>query len=249
MALITTDAIILQTFKYSDTSKILRLITRSSGMQSVIAKGALRPKNQFGNVLEPFVEGAATFQARDHRDLHTLTGFEMLRSRQRLGDDLVRFGGASLIAEIVLRSGIEEADSDLYDRVSSSLDSIQEGSKERVESIVLGETWALIAQLGFAPSLEDCIECGRSLAEGEDVSFDYGAGGIRCQDCSMGLPGRTLPSHARNALIRLMAGEHVVLERTAAHWRLLARFLAHHVLDGGNLKSLTFLAETLGDAE
>src|SRR5688500_10182365 len=183
MALVTTDAIILQTFKYSDTSKILRLITRSRGMQSVIAKGALRPKSQFGGILEPFIEGVVTFQARDNRDLHTLTNFELTRSRQRLGEDLVRFGGASLIAELVMRSCLEEPDADMFATIRESVDVRQDAPKERVESIVLGETWALIAQLGFAPSLQDCIECARALAPGEDVSFDYGAGGVRCQDC------------------------------------------------------------------
>lgn len=249
MSLISTESIILQTFKYSDTSKILRLITRSHGLQSVIAKGAARPKSQFGGVLEPFVTGVATFNAKDNRDLHTLSGFDLMRSRQRLGADLVRFGGASLIAELVLRSGIEESDPDLFDAVQDALDRIQEAGKDVVESIVLGETWALIARLGFAPALDECIGCGRVLESNEDVSFDYGAGGVRCNTCSAGMPGRALPSHARAALLRLMQGEHLILERTAAHWRLLARFLAHHVLDGGNLKSLEFLAETLGEPE
>ncbi|MGQ0561677.1 MAG: DNA repair protein RecO [Gemmatimonadota bacterium] len=245
MSLVSSDAVILQTFKYSDTSKILRLITRTHGLQSVIAKGALRPKGQFGGVLEPFVEGSASFHAKPNRDLHTLTGFELVRSRQRLGDDLVRFGGASLIAELVLRSGVEAADSELFDAVRDALDRIQDAPRERVEAVVLGETWALIAQLGFAPALAACIECGRPLAETEDASFDYAAGGVRCENCAAGLPGRTLPAHARAALMQLIKGEQVPLERTAAHWRLLARFLAHHVLDGGNLNSLAFLAETL----
>lgn len=249
MPLVTTEAIILQTFKYSDTSKILRLITRSHGLQSVIAKGATRPKSQFGGVLEPFVSGVATFNAKDNRDLHTLSGFELLRSRQRLGSDLIRFGGASLVAELILRSGIEESDPELFEAVDASLDRLQAAPAEHVEAVVLGETWALIARIGFAPSFEECIGCGRTLGESEDVSFDYGAGGVRCDDCAGGMPGRALPSHARAALIGLMQGEPVVLERTAAHWRLLARFLAHHVLDGGNLKSLEFLAETLGDVE
>lgn len=249
MSLASTESIILQTFKYSDTSKILRLITRTHGLQSVVAKGALRPKSQFGGILEPFVEGIATFNARDNRDLHTLSGFELVRSRQRLGDDLVRFGGASLVAELVLRSGISEADPDLFDRVRESLDLIMDAPRDRLEALVLGETWALIAQLGFAPALDECINCGRTLHAAEDVTFDYGAGGVRCDDCALGLPGRTLPAHARDALMRLMMGEHVALERTAAHWRLLARFLAHHVLDGGNLRSLDFLAETLGEPE
>ena len=249
MAVVTTDAVILQAFKYSDTSKILRLITRTSGLQSVIAKGALRPKGPFGGVLEPFAEGVATFHLKDSRDLHTLASFELSRSRQRLGSHLVQFGGASLIAELVLRSGIEEPDADLFDAVRSALDRIQEAPPNQVEATVLGETWTLIAQLGFAPALDECIGCGRSISPAEEVTFDYAAGGVRCSSCAAGMPGKLLPPHARSALLNLMQGEHVHLERTSAHWQLLARFLAHHVLDGATLKSLTFLAETLEEPE
>lgn len=249
MAVVTSEAVILQTFKYSDTSKILRLITRSAGMQSVIAKGALRPKSPFGGLLEPFAEGVATFHAKEGRDLHTLTSFELTRSRQRLGSDLVRFGGASLVAELILRSGIEESDPHLFDAVRDALDRIQDAAADAAEPVVLGETWALIARLGFAPSLEECIGCGRPLDANEEVIFDYAAGGVRCALCATGMPGRALPPHAREALIRLIQGESVALERTTAHWRLLARFLAHHVLDGASLKSLAFLAETLEEPE
>lgn len=249
MAVVSSDAIILQAFKYGDSSKILRLITRDSGLQSVIAKGAAKPKSQFGGVLEPFVDGVATFYAKDNRDLQTLSRFDLTRSRQSLGTDLVRFGGASLIAELVLRSGIEQADSDLYDAVQGGLDRIQSAAKENVESVVLGETWALIGHLGFAPALDECISCGREIEADEDAHFDYSAGGVRCDDCALGTAGRTLPSHARKALISAIAGEPVTIERTAAHWRLLSRFLAHHVLDGTTLKSLNFLAETLGEPE
>src|SRR5512132_3528391 len=130
MPAVSTDAVVLQTFKYSDTSKILRLLTRSHGVQSVIAKGATRTKSQFGGVLEPFVDGLATFYAKENRDLHTLSSFELTRSRQQLGADLIRFGGASLIAELVLRSGIEAADEDLFESVRAGLDAIQGPSKE-----------------------------------------------------------------------------------------------------------------------
>ena len=91
MAVVSSDAIILQAFKYGDSSKILRLITRDNGLQSVIAKGAAKPKSQFGGILEPFVDGVATFYAKDNRDLHTLSRFDLTRSRQSLGTDLVRF--------------------------------------------------------------------------------------------------------------------------------------------------------------
>ena len=249
MALLSSDAVILQVFKYGDTSKIIRLLTRTSGVQSVIAKGAASPKSKYGGVLEPFTEGVAAFYAKENRDLHTLGSFELTRSRQSLGSDLVKFGGASLISELIMRSGVESPDAHLYEMVIDSLDRIAAADKTRPESVVLGETWALIAQLGFAPSLDECINCGRAIEEAEDAHFDYVAGGIRCSDCAAGMPGRVLPAHARSALVRLIQGESVILERTAAHWRLLSRFITHHVVDGASLKSLAFLEESLREPE
>jgi DNA repair protein RecO (recombination protein O) len=245
MALVTSEAIILQVFRYGDTSKILRLLTRDAGVQSVIAKGAANPKSRYGGILEPFTEGIANFYSKESRDLQTLGSFELTRSRQSLGANLIRFGGASLIAELLMRSAIEEPDAQLYESVAATLDRIAASDADAVESIVLGETWALIAQLGFAPSLDECISCGRAIELEEDVSFDYTAGGVRCADCSVGMPGRVVPAAARSALLRLMRGEHIILERTAAHWRLLARYLTHHVVDGASLKSLAFLEESL----
>lgn len=249
MALVSSDAVILQVFKYGDTSKVIRLLTRTHGVQSVIAKGAATPKSKYGGVLEPFTEGVAAFYAKAHRELHTLGSFELTRSRQSLGADLVKFGGASLISELIMRAAVEAPDAHLYELVIDALDRIAAADKTRAESVVLGETWALIAQLGFAPSLDSCINCGRSIEAAEDAHFDYVAGGVRCADCAIGMPGRLLPAHARTALLRLMQGESLVLERTAAHWRLLSRFLTHHVVDGASLKSLSFLEASLREAE
>jgi DNA repair protein RecO (recombination protein O) len=245
MPALHTPAIILQSFGYSETSKILRLITRTHGVQSVIAKGALRPKSRFGGVLEPFTQGTASFFLRETRDLHTLAGFELQHSRQQLGSDLVRFGGASLLAELVLRVVSEESDPALFDAVSTALDRVEQAAPAIVQSVVLAETWALIAQLGFAPALEQCLTCGRGLEERDEAMFDYPSGGVRCLYCAAGQGGRMLPAAARMILLRLAAGEPVPLERTAAHWRLLARFLSHHVLEGQTLRSLAFIGETL----
>lgn len=254
MPLITTDAIILQSHAYSETSKILRLLTRDHGLRSVIAKGALRPRSQYGGVLEPFSTGRATFYLKDGRDLHTLSGFDLIRTGQGLGRDLHRFGTAALVAELTLRTGSEEADPQLYDQVLGALHRLETVPAEQVEWQGLAEAWALIARLGFAPITDHCIGCDRELLDDETSTFDYAAGGPRCTDCTGapgavtgGRDGRTLPGHARQALAHLIAGEAVPLERTAAHWALLSRFLAYHLADGGTLRSLQFLTETLGD--
>jgi DNA repair protein RecO (recombination protein O) len=242
----TTESIVLKGFAYGDTSRILRLLTRQHGVQSVIAKGALRPRSRFGGVLDPFTEGVATFYLREGRDLHTLSAFELLWSPHRLGRDLVAFGGASLLAEIVLRTASEQPDPPLYDAMKSSLRRLAEAEPRHSECLVLAETWSLIDRLGFAPALEDCIACGRSLGTTEIAAFDYAAGGGRCVRCTGDSPGRPLPPAARAALLALSRGEAVTLPQTAAHWRLLARYLLHHVVEGDPLHALAFLAETLG---
>ncbi len=247
MPLVTVDATVLQAFPYSETSKILRLLTASHGVQSVIAKGARRARSRFGGVLEPFTDGTASFYLKENRDLHTLREFELHRPRQALGRDLVRFGAASLLAEIVLRTSSEQEAPDLFRRFRAALNELETAAGQHVEAVALGHAWGLVATLGFAPALHRCVHCGGPLPEG-DLFFDYGAGGLLCGECGGGAGGgRVLPAEARADLGALLLGETVTLQRTGAHWQLLSRFLAYHLVEHGALRSLDFLSRQVGE--
>src|SRR5207244_13313072 len=84
MALVTTPAVVLRTYRYSETSKVVRLATRDLGVQSAIAKGALRPKSRFGAGLELLSEGTAQLYFRETRELHTLAAFDLVDLRRQL---------------------------------------------------------------------------------------------------------------------------------------------------------------------
>jgi DNA repair protein RecO (recombination protein O) len=246
MPLVTLDAIVLQAFPYSETSKILRLLTPSHGVQSVIAKGARRPRSRFGGILEPFTDGHATFYFRENRDLHNLSEFELTRPRQALGRDLIRFGGASLLAEVVLRTASEQAAPEIFGQVRGALDRLESAPADALEPMALAEAWALVTTLGFGPSLDRCVGCGAGLPGDGDFFLDYAAGGVFCPSCSgAGGGGRTLPAEARSDLRALCNGDVVKLASTAAHWQLLARFLAYHLVEASSLRSLDFLAEAM----
>lgn len=242
---VTAEAVILQAFPYSDTSKILRLLTRTHGVRSVIARGALRPRSRYGGVLEPFTEGIATLQLKEGREVQTLVGFELTRAHRRLSTDLLRLGGASLLAEIVMRTGSEEPHPELHKHLGGALGRLEGAPAASLEPRILAEAWALIALLGFAPELKACTACGTMLEPESPTAFDNAAGGVRCPSCAEGAPGAKLPPHARRDLMRLVAGEAVTLPETAGHWTLLSRFLDYHVLAGGTLRSLSFVADIL----
>src|SRR5690606_5862509 len=165
-------------------------------------KGAMRPRSRFCGLLEPFTVGIATIYLKEGRELQTLGGFDLLRSGQSLGRDLPRFGGASLLAELIVRTAVEEHQPGLYDRLLRALARIDDAPTERLESVLLAGAWGLIADLGFAPVLDHCTACGRALGPAEDGVFDYPAGGVRCTACGGGVTGRTVPAAARSNLIR-----------------------------------------------
>src|SRR5690625_4419173 len=125
---VSTESVILRAHPYSETSKILRLLTREHGHLSVIARGARRPKSKYGAILDPFTIGRATFYLREGRDLHTLTDFDLIRTGRGLGLDLTRFGIAALLAEIVLRTWAGEPAPDLYDQAASALTRLEKVS-------------------------------------------------------------------------------------------------------------------------
>jgi DNA repair protein RecO (recombination protein O) len=245
MPLLSVPAIVLQSFAYSETSKILRLLTPSHGVRSAIARGALRPRSQYGGLLEPFTDGTAMLYLKEGRELQTLSGFELRRSRQALGQDLLRFGAASLLAEIVLRTASEASDPELFDHVSDALDQLLSAPPAELEIVALARVWSMIGVMGFAPILDACLQCGRAVGPEQACSFDYGAGGVRCEGCAAGHAGRAVPPAARAALAALCSGATVPLQRTAAHWRLLSSFLTHHVLEGTPSRAMSFVTEAL----
>jgi DNA repair protein RecO (recombination protein O) len=244
VAAIAVPALVLQSFPYGETSRVLRLLTPELGVQSVIARGADRPRSRFG-ALDPFSRGTAMLHVRPNRELQTLAGFDLARSHHGLGHDLIRFGGASLLAEITLRTGSQAAQPDLFEAVSSALDHLEQVPAEALEAGILARTWHLVAILGFAPALDFCLTCGREILAAEEAWLDFGAGGVHCSTCAPGRGGRALPPHARAALALMVGGESASMPRTEGHWVVLERFLAHHVMEGASLRSFAFLADAL----
>lgn len=238
MALVSTRSLVLQAFPYSETSKILRLFTREHGLRSVIAKGAQRPRSRLGGLLEPFTEGVAHFYLREGRDLHTLGGWDLVRSRQALGRDLVGFSGASLVAELVLRYATEEPHEALYATVSASLDALGEAPAERKERVALASVWAVVSLLGFAPQTEMCVGCGLPFGVEEATRFDVEGGGTACQECRRA--GRLLDPASRRELAGMLAGEPPEhdLACPGAHRALLRGYLNAQLARERPLRSL-----------
>lgn len=239
MPIVTSHSVVLQAFRYSDTSKILRLLTRDRGPVSVIARGALRARSRLSGLLEPFAEGSATFYLKSNRDLHTLSGFDLIRERQALGVDLARFAGASVLCELVMRVAPREADASLFDFLVASLDDLLEVSEAQVQAVAAARIWQLVTLLGFGPSVVACVDCGRPPEPDRPARFDLAAGGLRCHRCPA--VGRYVGPDEVQALMTLATGDPSVAP-SPAHLALLAEFIRWHAAEGSRIRSLDFFA-------
>src|SRR5258708_3589520 len=115
MAAHATEAVVLHSFDYLESSRIIKLLTRDLGLRSAVARGARRSAKRFGAALDLFVQGTAELEVKSGRDLDTLTSFDLARTRAGLGQDLARFAGASALAELILRFAQNDTDEELYD--------------------------------------------------------------------------------------------------------------------------------------
>jgi DNA repair protein RecO (recombination protein O) len=233
MAPLVTEAIVLHAFDYLETSRILRLLTRDAGVQSVLARGARRSRKRFGSAMDLFAQGMAEIHIRPNRELQTLASLDVTRARSELGADVGRFTAASMISEIVLRFPYDETVAGIFDAVEECFDRIGAAQPGRTLDSALGGAWRIIAHLGFTPALDLCANCHAPLAPAATASFSHSAGGALCARCGpLAAGSRVLPPAARAAIQAWVTGRDASALGSAearAHQRLLREFFQEHL--------------------
>jgi DNA repair protein RecO (recombination protein O) len=243
---LSTDALVLHTLDYRETSRIVRLVTRDAGVVSVVARGARRAKNRFGAALDLFATGAAQIVISPSRDLHALNAFEATHGRPSLAASLDRFGAASALAELCMRFGRESETGDLFDVIVATLDQVATTVPGEVTAVALAGAWRLVGEFGFAPALDQCASCHAPIPAHADVTFNHRAGGALCDVCArQARGGRRIPADARSALIAWTAGEVAAVSRaeSRSHLRLLREFLEEHMAEDRPMRAFAVWEE------
>jgi DNA repair protein RecO (recombination protein O) len=245
VAPITTPAVLLRAFDYGDTSRILRFYTLDHGLLSVVARGVRGRSGKGGSAVTSFSSGDLTAYVKPQADLHTMKDFTGERARGHIPMDILRFAGASCLAELVLSHAEQEPHAMLFDTLEVELDRLDEVDAPELPHVILSALWRLTGAFGFAPELDACALCGRPL-EGETLTrFDFDAGGLRCEACGAGAVGPRVGPVARAQMRALLEGERPdAFAHPRRHLALISDFMAHHVVSKP-LKTLVFLAGRL----
>ena len=244
MTLVSTPAIVLSALRYSETSKIVRLATREHGVQSAIAKGALRARSRFGGALQLLSEGQAQLLMKEHRELSILAAFDLRRLHVGLAGDLERYALACALAEVMLRFAPPDPHPESFDVLQQAFADLEATPLTDVEPLGFRLLWRLVSVLGFAPSVDACVIDGTPLTSEGPLAFSTRDGGALCAVCASQRGATQLPQRDRADLSALLDPEMALppldSRHSAAHRRLLARYIRYHLAEGAELPALDF---------
>lgn len=195
-----TDAIVLKSTRYRDTSKIVTLYSFRFGRIKGIAKGARDVKSKFGAALEPMTLVSVVLYKKEHRDLQLISQCDIVRQFKRIHTDMDRMAVALSILEIVQQvTRDEEENVPLYSLIVDTLEAI-ERVERNFENLFHAFEIRFALLFGYALSFEKCLKCRKSIEFDIFTSpflFDLAKGGLWCQACVRSHEQRELVSSSK----------------------------------------------------
>ncbi len=254
MPLITTEALVLRTYKLGEADRIVVFLTRDRGKKRGVAKGARRMRSSFGAALEPLTRVGVTYYEREGRELVSLNYAEPISSPLWAGraDAL---GHTGYFAELMDEWAQESDPSETLFRLGASVvDALAAGAE--IEPLARYFEYWLLRLQGVYPSLSACGCCGGALTTEArpGATLLPGDGDYRCATCAragsraLSLSPealrflRALGGLAPSRLDRAPIGERAVRELEAAHRALMEMHLEKE------LKSTRVLRDMRGRA-
>jgi DNA repair protein RecO len=96
-----TEAVVLRTVDYSESSLIVTLFTREHGVIAVIAKGAKRPKSKFAALMVPGQVIEAVIYIKGTRNVQTLSEASYMLKLDQLRIDLEKLALTTTTLELI----------------------------------------------------------------------------------------------------------------------------------------------------
>lgn len=174
----------MRSIDYRDSDRIVALLTESEGKISALARGARKSQRRFGGALQPYVLMTAHYRS-GRGELAHLERVTVDRSFHGILKSLEAIGAAgAALAVIRERVPEHEPEPEVFDTTIRFLEALDGGAPAQ-ESLLCLQIRVLML-LGFAPTLDRCVGCGKTPPAGRAASFDAMRGGIVCRACGGG---------------------------------------------------------------
>ena len=176
MEVVKVTGIIVNESNYSETSKLLKIITKEYGLISVMAKGAKTLKSKLRSVTTKLTYAEFQIYYKENK-ISTLVCADIIDPLINIKSDLLKISYASFILELteqVMKQCNEKA---IFDLLANTILKIENNYDPLVITNILELKY--LSYLGVKPELDSCSVCGNTNV----LTISTNKGGFACKNC------------------------------------------------------------------
>ena len=170
------EGIIIREKSYSETSKLITLITKEHGVINLLAKGAKTLKSSLRSTTVKLTYGYFNVVYKENK-LSTLKEVDIIEHFKNIKKDINKISYATYILELVEQVIKQTNNIEVFDNLVSSLKKIDENMNPLVITNIL--ELKCLDYLGVMPILDCCAVCGNKNI----ITISADQGGYLCKEC------------------------------------------------------------------
>jgi DNA repair protein RecO (recombination protein O) len=255
MSLEKTEAILLKSYNWSESSRTVIMFSRQFGRLPLIDRGGRSFKSKRGRLM-PFARMEITFYASEKESSGYVSSVDLIKAWTFEGDGMLgrlAFGSAGCeLLNLLLPE--EEPLPNFYDYFVTFLEYVEAVDKRSLAGVFLAFFLHLLSQLGYRPALDNCAACSKPLAipstsDAGQILFGVERGGVVCSTCQSPAD-YYIPLSVecfeplvalQTASLREAAAISVSFGQASRIMEVLTKLVSHQAGVKGDLKSLDFL--------
>ena len=152
--LVKTQAIVLKTYKYSETSIIAKIFTRKYGLLSFMVHGVRKKKSKFSaSMFQALQVLDIEIQYKTKSNLHSIRDLSLSEGIQSIHSKIVKSSIAFFLAEVVSKTvREEEANEELFNFLHNSVVFLEKAEDDIISNFHMVFLISLSKYLGFYPN-------------------------------------------------------------------------------------------------
>ena len=177
MKIESIEGIVLSETNYSESSKILNVLTKEYGLIGIMSKGCRNMKSKLRGVSRKLIYGTFHIYYKE-KGLSTLIGVDIINSFSNTLKDLEKVSYASYLLDLTSQVVKQNDSNEIYELLVNTLIKIEDNLNPVALTNILELKY--LNYLGVTPSLDACTNCG---SDKQIVTLSSDAGGFICRDC------------------------------------------------------------------
>lgn len=177
MEIIKTEGIVIGETNYSESSKILKVLTKDYGIVSIMSKGCRNLKSKLRGVSGKLVYANFQFYYKEN-GISTLISADTIDTLRNILIDIEKISYVTYLLDLTEQVYKNTYDNNIYDLFINVIKKINEGYDHEVLTYIY--ELKLLDYLGIRPNIDECSICGNKK---NIITISTKNGGYVCQNC------------------------------------------------------------------